>query len=106
MFSLVKTVAMFFQGSVSRKLSQVFIVGQNGFLGGICNDCHKLTLAIGWIGAAPVRITGVCVAVYRPRNVNELHGPHTPSLSYVEGAILVISSSKANGICVDFLPGS
>ena len=82
---------------------QVFSGSQKGFSVGICNNCHQL-VGITWISAAPVRVTFICVAVYRSLSVNKLHGLHTPSLRDFECTISVISSSKANRISVDFLP--
>ena len=36
--------------------------------------------------------------------MNELHGLYKSSFSHIEGTVLVISSSEANRIIVEFLP--
>ena len=77
---------------------------KEGFFVGVCNDRHKRVVIWGKT-AAPVGFRVIWVASYRPRFVNQLPGLDSPSLCDAEGAIVVISCSKANRVCVDFLPG-
>ena len=97
-----KAVAVLFDGAAGL-FYKLFNRWQKGFSVGVCNDGHK-RIAIVEMSTAPVGFRVICIAFHRPRFVNQLHGLDAPSLCDAKGTVVVISSSKANRICVDFLP--
>ena len=81
---------------------QVFGRGQNSLLICICDDCHQI-FSIIWVGAAPEGWNIIIVAEHRPWPVNKLHCFYSSTLCHVEGTILVIFGSKADGFFAIYL---
>ena len=72
---------------------------------GIYDDCHERVACIDLcIAAAPVGSDVTGIAFDGSVSVNEFYAFYKTSFSHTEGTVLVISSSKANGIIVGFLP--
>ena len=68
---------------------------------GIYDDCHERVACIDvCIAAAPVGrdVTGIAFVVSVA--VNKFYAFYKTSFSYIEGTVLVISGSKANGLIV------
>ena len=72
---------------------------------GIYDDCHERVACIDvCTAAAPVGSDVTGIAFDGSVSVNEFYAFYKTSFSHIEGTVLVISSSKANGIIVGFLP--
>ena len=84
---------------------QIFRRRQKSFSVGICDDGHK---CVAWIviniAAAPECRWVIGMAHDGSVSVNELHGLDKSSFGHIESTACIISSSKTNGIIVDFLP--
>ena len=94
-----KTIKVFFD---TRMTFQVSGRGKNGLLIAICDDCHQI-FSIYYVGAAPVGWNSFIVAAHRPWPVNKLHCLHSSTLCHVEGTILIIFGSKADGFFTIYL---